>query len=145
MPQLAKQHRHELLPASEAARVPLRLVLPYPGFELQPREPLQNLTEYAAYSFHGRASCCPLFRFSLNPIQRYQNPCLSTAPDRGCYLQFASHFTNLICTGVVSDRSVKFRNRSRVCRRDSFWNTPWPFLFARGSYFGPRRVRIRDN
>src|SRR5712691_8753162 len=80
MPQLAKQHRHELLPASEAARVPLRLVLPYPGFKLQPREPLQNLTEYAAYSLHGRASCCPLFRFSLNPIQRYQNPCLSLPP-----------------------------------------------------------------
>jgi len=70
MPQLAKQHRHELLPASESARVPLRFVLAYRGFKLQPWEPLQNLTEDTAYSLHGRASCCPLFRFSLNPTQR---------------------------------------------------------------------------
>src|ERR1700674_5201343 len=75
MPQLAKQHRHELLPASEAARVPLRLAFPYRGFKLQPRKPLQNLIEYAAYSCHGRGLLSPpLDRFLRNPISTVTEP-----------------------------------------------------------------------
>ena len=60
MTQLAIQHRHELLPAAETARMPLPVVLFYGGFKLQPREKLQNLTEDAAYSSHGRGLLLPL-------------------------------------------------------------------------------------
>jgi hypothetical protein len=56
LPQLAKQHGNELAPAGEAARVPLRPVLPYQLLELQAWKELEKLGENAAYSIHGGIS-----------------------------------------------------------------------------------------
>src|SRR6266478_2894929 len=100
MPQLAKQHCHELLPARESARMPLRFVLPYRGVKLQPREPVQNLAEDAAYSCHGRGLLFPHFDWFLpNPISTVAEP----LPSLSCQsLASGSDLTKLICTGVVA-------------------------------------------
>src|SRR3972149_8941001 len=56
-PQLAEQHRHELLPAREPFRPALRPRLVHRPLELNPREQLQKLTEEATKpSLHGGAS-----------------------------------------------------------------------------------------
>src|SRR6202008_3598930 len=54
--QLAKQHRNELAPTGEAARVPFAFMLFGEAFELRSREQLQKLAKNAAYSIQGGAS-----------------------------------------------------------------------------------------
>src|SRR5665213_871957 len=51
--QLAKHHRDHLGPVRKASRVPLGLMILYRNLKLLPRNQLQDLTEYAAYSIHG--------------------------------------------------------------------------------------------
>jgi len=55
--QLAKQHRHELLPARKPSRVPLGPGLSYQLLELCPWKQLENLTEHARECAQRRASC----------------------------------------------------------------------------------------
>src|SRR6266550_610689 len=54
--QLTEQHRYELAPTRESTRVPLGLMLPHRTLKLVARNQLENLTEDAAYSFHGEVS-----------------------------------------------------------------------------------------
>jgi hypothetical protein len=56
LPQLTQQHGNQLPPTGEAARMPLRLMLLYLCFKPVPWDQLQDLTEDAAYSFHGEVS-----------------------------------------------------------------------------------------
>jgi hypothetical protein len=56
LPQLTKQHRYQLAPTPETARVPLGLMLPHRSFKLVVWNQLENLAEDAAYSIHGEVS-----------------------------------------------------------------------------------------
>jgi hypothetical protein len=67
--QLAKQHGHELIPTSEAARMPFGFVLLDEGFKLQPGKQLQQLRKNAAYSIQAAVSDPEGWFFSGNPIQ----------------------------------------------------------------------------
>jgi hypothetical protein len=53
MPQLTKQHGHELPPAGETSRMALGFMLAHRGFKFQTGKKLQDLREYAAYSIQG--------------------------------------------------------------------------------------------
>jgi len=55
-PELAKQHRHKLIPAAEPARMPLGLMLLNQSFKLQSRKQLQQLRKNAAYSIQAETS-----------------------------------------------------------------------------------------
>jgi hypothetical protein len=74
MTQLAEEHRHQLLPAGETAGMPLRIVLLHGGFKFQPGEKLENLTEYAAYSSHGRGLLLPLESVLAEPDSNVAEP-----------------------------------------------------------------------
>jgi hypothetical protein len=52
-PELAEQHRHQLAPAGEAARMTLGLVILDRTVKFQAREQLQQPGENAAYSIYG--------------------------------------------------------------------------------------------
>ena len=52
-PQLAEQHRDELSPAREAARMALGVRPLHQGLELRPRKQLEQLAEHAGESTHG--------------------------------------------------------------------------------------------
>jgi hypothetical protein len=54
--QLAKQHRHKLLPAAHAARVSLGAELANLPFEVAARNELENLAEQTAKWTHGELS-----------------------------------------------------------------------------------------
>src|SRR5580700_1527036 len=74
--QMTEQHRHQLLPAGEAPLMSRRLVFLHARVKLQPREKLQNLTEYAAYSIHGRGLLSPLVSVLAEPDSKRNSPCL---------------------------------------------------------------------
>src|SRR5262249_61412528 len=50
---MAKQHGHELAPATEAAGVALGQLLDHGPIKLGARKQLQHLAENAGYSYHG--------------------------------------------------------------------------------------------
>jgi hypothetical protein len=52
LPQLAKHHRHELIPTAKPAGVPFRFRVLYRILKFQPRKKLEQLTKDAA------KSCC---------------------------------------------------------------------------------------
>jgi hypothetical protein len=69
---MAEQHRHQLRPASEAARMTLGLVIPYRSGKLSSRDELQQLRENAAYSIHGGGLLKVDADSCANPTSTYQ-------------------------------------------------------------------------
>src|SRR6266545_4188032 len=67
--EMAEQHRHELIPTSEAAGMPFGLVLSGELLELRSGKDLEDLLEDAAYSVHRWGPSCTL---SFAQLQLYR-------------------------------------------------------------------------
>ena len=74
--ELTEQHRHQLSPIAETARITLGLMFLHCCFEAVARDQLQNLAEDAAYSFQGEASLVRWRSFlqELNPNYQRLRP-----------------------------------------------------------------------
>jgi hypothetical protein len=74
LPELAKQHGHELPPTGETPGVALGSMLANQRFKLQTRKQLEQLRKNAAYSVHGGTSSVEICRFGKPQTQLTEIP-----------------------------------------------------------------------
>jgi hypothetical protein len=81
LPELAKQHGHELPPTGETAGMPFGAMLTNQRFKLQTRKQLEQLRENAAYSIHGGTSWVEICRSGKLQTQLIEIPPLFQKPN----------------------------------------------------------------